>query len=62
MHLTEREDTILDLLSRGYSNREIAKRLYISTHTVKAHLESIYYKIGAKNRVQATRLYITQLL
>ena len=38
----------------------IATKLFVSTHTVKAHSESIYYKIGARNRVEATRLYLTK--
>ena len=60
MYLTKREKEVLDLISRGYSNREIADKLVVSTHTVKAHSESIYYKIGARNRVDATRLYLTK--
>ena len=51
--LTQREKEILDLLILGYSNQKIAKALFISIHTVKAHIESIYRKFGVHNKVQA---------
>ena len=51
--LTEREKELLKLIVAGKSNPEIAKQLIISTHTVKAHLESIYKKLGVHNKVQA---------
>lgn len=52
--LTEREKKVLFHLAQGLTNIEISKKLRISTHTVKAHLESIYYKLSVSNRVQAT--------
>ena len=51
--ITQREKEILDLLIRGQSNQRIAKNLAISIHTVKAHIESIYRKLGVHNKVQA---------
>ena len=51
--LTQREKEILDLLILGYSNQKIAKALFISIHTVKAHIESIYRKFEVHNKVQA---------
>lgn len=51
--LTTRERSVLRLLSRGLSNRVIARRLDISEKTVKNHLSSIYLKIGAAHRTQA---------
>lgn len=53
MLLTERERNVLFYLAQGYKNNEIGKALNISVHTVKAHLETIYEKLGANNRVQA---------
>ncbi|MBE7703582.1 MAG: response regulator transcription factor [Cyanobacteria bacterium SIG28] len=50
--LTEREKNILYLLVEGFTNKEIAEKLFISVHTVKAHLEAIYEKLGVNNRVQ----------
>ncbi|MGW8144653.1 MAG: LuxR C-terminal-related transcriptional regulator, partial [Anaerolineales bacterium] len=51
--LSEREIEVIKLLERGLSNQEIAARLHISLNTVKAHLKSIYGKLGVSNRVQA---------
>lgn len=53
IQLTERELDVLFYLSQGLTNSEISKKLHISIHTVKAHLESIYYKLKVSNRVQA---------
>jgi len=53
VYLTERELSVLMNLAYGLTNVEIANKLYISVHTVKAHLESIYEKLGVTNRVQA---------
>ena len=54
--LTDREIAILQALSRGLSNAEIAKELWVTQQTVKFHLTNIYRKLGAKNRTQATRI------
>ena len=51
--LTKREMEILLLLAEGFDNKNIAKILNISIHTVKANLEMIYYKLNVKNRLQA---------
>lgn len=51
--LTERELKVLINLTNGLTNTEIANKLYISVHTVKAHLEVIYEKLKVNNRVQA---------
>ena len=51
--LTQREKDTLELLVKGYSNEEIAESLVVSVHTVKAHLENIYYKFNVHNKVQA---------
>lgn len=52
-NLSKREQEILQLVSKGYTNDEIANNLYLSAHTIKTHLYRIYKKIGAKNRYQA---------
>jgi DNA-binding NarL/FixJ family response regulator len=54
--LTKKEKKVLRLLMCGLQNVEIAKQLEISVHTVKAHIERIYYKLKVKNRVQASVL------
>ena len=51
--LTEREMNVLIMLSLGLTNRQISQNLHISVHTTKAHLESIYDKLEATNRLQA---------
>lgn len=52
-HLTEREFEVLQLVSQGYSNQEISKKIFVSSHTVKAHLENIYRKFHVDNRIRA---------
>jgi DNA-binding NarL/FixJ family response regulator len=51
--LTEREFNVVSLVAEGLTNSQIAAKLHISVHTVKAHLEAIYDKFGVSNRVQA---------
>ncbi|MEA3471161.1 MAG: DNA-binding response regulator [Thermodesulfobacteriota bacterium] len=56
--LTKRERELLGLVSRSLTNDEIAERLFISTETVKTHVRNIFEKLGSRNRVDATLLYI----
>jgi len=51
-NITEREFEILQCVINGYSNQEIAAKLYISTPTVKKHLTSVYQKIGITGKNQ----------
>jgi len=55
--LTGREREILDMITRGLTNKEIAARLSISEHTVKTHARSIRRKLHVSNRVQAALIY-----
>jgi DNA-binding NarL/FixJ family response regulator len=50
--VTPRERQIVDLLSAGASNKEIAKRLNVTERTVKAHLTAIFRKLGLSGRLQ----------
>lgn len=52
--LTLREKEVLELIIKGYSNPQIASELFVSIHTVKAHLESIYNKFNVHSKVEAT--------
>jgi DNA-binding NarL/FixJ family response regulator len=51
--LTPREMEILALVGQGMSNKAIARRLAISTHTVKYHLEAVFTKLGVRSRAEA---------
>lgn len=51
--LTERETSVLRLLSRGLSNKEIGARLGIQEQTVKSHVHHVLSKLGVSSRTQA---------
>ncbi|MHC4432679.1 MAG: LuxR C-terminal-related transcriptional regulator [Planctomycetota bacterium] len=51
--LSERELEVLQLIAEGLTNPEIASRLFLSLHTIKAHARNIYSKLGVHNRTQA---------
>ena len=51
--LTERELEVLELLSIGLTNKEIAKKLFLSEKTVKNHLNNIFKKINVTDRTNA---------
>ncbi|PKG55254.1 DNA-binding response regulator [Shewanella sp. Choline-02u-19] len=53
--LTNRERTVIQLVSSGARNKEIAHQLCISEHTVKAHISSIFRKTQSRNRVELLR-------
>ena len=53
--LSPREVEVLQLLARGLTNAQIAEELVVSLLTVKAHLRSIYSKLGVTSRSAATR-------
>jgi DNA-binding NarL/FixJ family response regulator len=53
--LSDREETVIELVSKGYVNKQIAEELYISIDTVKKHLQNIYRKLGATNKIEALR-------
>lgn len=52
-NLSGREIEVLQLVAKGYSNKEIGKELRISTATVKTHLIHIYNKLGVDDRTAA---------
>jgi DNA-binding NarL/FixJ family response regulator len=51
--LTPRERDVLQMLTRGYSNQQIARRLFITESTVSVHVSHILTKLGVSNRLQA---------
>jgi LuxR family maltose regulon positive regulatory protein len=58
--LTRREREILQLLSMGMSNQEIAEKLVIAEGTLKRHVANLYQKLGVHNRTQAVRYFHQQ--
>jgi two-component system, NarL family, response regulator LiaR len=53
--ITARELEILNLIARGFSNREIATQLFVSENTVKTHCARVFDKLGAARRTQAVQ-------
>ncbi|MET3496414.1 response regulator transcription factor [Variovorax boronicumulans] len=53
VRLSPREQQVLQLVSRGWSNRKIAEALIRSASTIDTQVKSIYRKLGVKSRVQA---------
>jgi DNA-binding NarL/FixJ family response regulator len=58
--LTTREAEVLELLSQGLSNREIAERLVVSAKTVEHHVSQILGKLGLRNRAEAAAYFLRQ--
>ena len=58
--LTESERTVADLVAEGLTNREAATRLFLSRHTVDAHLRHIYHKLGIRSRAELARVVAKQ--
>ncbi len=56
--LTAREEEILELLTQGYANKEIADRLSVSFDTVRTHLRHIYEKLHVRSRTEAATRYL----
>ncbi len=54
--LSASQVSILRLISRGHSNREIAAEVHLSENTVKTHVQEIFRKLGVRNRVEAAIL------
>ncbi len=54
--LSPREREVLELISGGSTNREIAAELYLSPHTIKEHTSGLYRKLKAKNRAEAVQI------
>jgi len=55
LNLSNREKEVLSLLAEGYSNQEIADKLFVSLNTTKTHVSNIYSKLGVSRRTQAVQ-------
>jgi DNA-binding NarL/FixJ family response regulator len=56
--LSSREKQVLGMLIMGFTNAEIARRLYLAESTVKSHLSSAYLKLGVRSRKDAAALIL----
>ena len=52
VRLTNRERQVIDLLSEGLSNKELATRLHIAVHTVKSHVHNVLEKLALRSRLE----------
>src|SRR5260370_3910853 len=59
--LTRREYEVLQLMTKGATNREIAASIFLSEETVKSHVKSILQKFGVANRGQAVATYLESM-
>jgi ATP/maltotriose-dependent transcriptional regulator MalT len=53
--ISSREYEVLELMALGYSNQEIAEKLFDSLNTIKTHITNIFLKLEAKRRTQAVQ-------
>lgn len=58
--LTGREKEIGDLLTRGLTTKEVASTVGISVHTARHHIESVFRKLGVRNRTAAAQRLISE--
>jgi DNA-binding NarL/FixJ family response regulator len=53
--MTKREKQVIELIADGDTNKEIAQKLHLSTHTVKSHVHNILEKLALNTRVQIAK-------
>ncbi len=58
--LTDTERQVTGLVAQGLSNRQVANRVFLSTHTVAFHLRHLFWKLGITSRVQLARIAAEQ--
>ena len=52
VRMTKRERQVIELISDGFANKEIAQKLHLSTYTIKSHVHNILEKLSLHTRVQ----------
>jgi DNA-binding NarL/FixJ family response regulator len=57
-HLTERELEVIQLIAKGYANKEIASHLGVALSTIRRHIENIYAKLHVHCRTEAAAKYL----
>jgi len=60
--LSQRESEVIKLLAKGLNYKEVADKLFLSTHTVQSHIKNIYSKLQVKTRAEAVYKAIKQKL
>ena len=56
LEITSREYEVLELIAKGFSNKEIAATLFLSESTIKTHVSNLLNKLNAKRRTQAIQI------
>jgi DNA-binding CsgD family transcriptional regulator len=57
--VTSAEMAVVDLVAKGLTSDQVARRLCLSINTVNSHLRHVFMKLGGQSRVQLTRLLLT---
>lgn len=55
VRMTKREKQVIELIADGFTNKEIAQKLHLSTYTVKSHVHNILEKLALNTRVQIAK-------
>jgi DNA-binding NarL/FixJ family response regulator len=55
VRMTKRERQVIELIAEGFTNKEIAQRLHLSTYTIKSHVHNILEKLALTTRVQIAK-------
>ena len=55
VRMTKREREVIELIADGFTNKEIAQKLHLSTYTVKSHVHNILEKLSLRTRVQIAK-------
>lgn len=53
--ITRRQHDVLLLLAKGYSNKQIASSLFLTEHTIKAHVSALFSAVNARNRIECVQ-------
>ena len=56
VELSPREIEVLQLISQGLTNQELAEKLFLSPHTTESHRRNLLSKLGAKNTAELVRI------
>ena len=55
LEISKREHEVLELMAQGFSNQEIADKLFLSLNTIKTHSSNLFLKLEVKRRTQAVQ-------